>query len=164
MDLDDTAEDAEFRRAASAWLEEHADIRTGLDIRRATPSRPDYVRRSASEAHALRGLGRRHVARQSRAQRQAPRTRPSSIRTAKYDVSVGVLRRIGVAGPSSHGPRSRAAETCSQAPAEGKGGVVPAVLGRMPGRGPSGASSMPPATGSLRCEQPEDLDGGFPAP
>ncbi|MGA2474279.1 MAG: acyl-CoA dehydrogenase family protein, partial [Acidimicrobiales bacterium] len=104
MDLDDTEEDAEFRRAASAWLEEHADVRTGLDDWSRNPSRPDYVRRCREWQHTLSegGWGAitwpvEYGGRGDSAWHQAILNQE----TAKYDVSVGVFSvGIGMAGPT----------------------------------------------------------------
>ncbi len=109
MDLDDTEEDAEFRRAASAWLEEHADVRTGLDDWSRNPSRPDYVRRCREWQHTLSegGWGAitwpvEYGGRGDSAWHQAI----FNQETAKYDISVGVFSvGIGMAGPTliAHG-------------------------------------------------------------
>jgi alkylation response protein AidB-like acyl-CoA dehydrogenase len=45
MNFDDSPEDAEFRREVSAWLADHAGLRTGVDDWSRNHEHPDYVKR-----------------------------------------------------------------------------------------------------------------------
>ena len=67
MDFDDTEEDAAFRREVSAWLQDHAEVRTGVADWSRNPAHLDYVRRCREWQHtlyeggwgAIKGDGRR---------------------------------------------------------------------------------------------------------
>ena len=109
MDFDDTEEDAAFRREVSAWLKEHAQVRTGLDNWSRNPTHPDYVRRCREWQHTLfeGGWGAitwpvQYGGRGDSAWHQAI----FNQEMAKYDASVGVFSvGIGMAGPTliAHG-------------------------------------------------------------
>ncbi len=109
MDFDDTEEDAQFRREASAWLREHAEVRKGLDDWSRNPMHPDYARRCRQWQHTLfeGGWGAitwpvRYGGRGDSAWHQAI----FNQEMVKYDVSVGVFSvGIGMAGPTliAHG-------------------------------------------------------------
>jgi len=109
MDFDDTEEDAEFRNEASAWLKEHAEVRSGLDDWSRNPMHLDYVRRCREWQHALfeGGWGAitwpiEYGGRGDSAWHQAI----FNQEMAWYNVSVGAFSvGIGMAGPTliAHG-------------------------------------------------------------
>ena len=109
MDFDDTEEDVAFRSEVSAWLKEHAEVRTGLDNWSRNPMHPDYVRRCRDWQHTLfkGGWGAitwpaQYGGRGDSAWRQTM----FNQEMARYDVSVGVFSvGIGMAGPTliAHG-------------------------------------------------------------
>jgi alkylation response protein AidB-like acyl-CoA dehydrogenase len=109
MDFDDTEEDAEFRRAASAWLEAHADARTGLKDWSRNPAHPDYVRRCREWQHTLSEGGWGAITWPVEYGGRGDSAWHQTIfnqETARYDVSVGVFSvGIGMAGPTliAHG-------------------------------------------------------------
>ena len=104
MDFDDTEEDVAFRSEVSAWLKEHAEVRTGLDNWSRNPMHPDYVRRCREWQHTLfkGGWGAitwpaQYGGRGDSAWRQTM----FNQEMARYDVSVGVFSvGIGMAGPT----------------------------------------------------------------
>jgi alkylation response protein AidB-like acyl-CoA dehydrogenase len=109
MDFDDTEDDAAFRREVSAWLKEHAQVRTGLDNWSRNPMHADYVRRCREWQHTLSEGGWGAITwpvayggRGDSAWHQAIFNQEA----ARYDVSVGVFSvGIGMAGPTliAHG-------------------------------------------------------------
>ena len=109
MDFDDTEEDAAFRHEVSAWLKEHAEVRTGLDDWSRNPMHPDYVRRCREWQHTLYEGGwgaitwpREYGGRGESSWHQTI----FSQEMAKYDVSAGAFAvGIGMAGPTliAHG-------------------------------------------------------------
>jgi alkylation response protein AidB-like acyl-CoA dehydrogenase len=109
MDFDDTEDDAAFRREVSAWLKEHAQVRTGLDNWSRNPIHADYVRRCREWQHTLSEGGWGAITwpvayggRGDSAWHQAIFNQEA----ARYDVSVGVFSvGIGMAGPTliAHG-------------------------------------------------------------
>ena len=168
MDFDDTEEDAAFRREVSVWLKEHAQVRTGLDNWSRNPMHPDYVRRCREWQHTLfeGGWGAitwptRYGGRGDSAWHQAI----FNQEVARYDVSVGVFSvGIGMAGPTliAHGSEEQKHRYLS-ANAEGRGGLVPAVLRARRRVGPRRAEDPRRARrGRVRRERSEGLDIGCP--
>ena len=109
MDFDDTEEDAAFRRGVSAWLEEHAEVRTGLADWSRKPTHPDYVRRCRQWQHTLYEGGWGAITWPEEYGGRGETSWHQSIfnqEMAKYDVSVGAFAvGIGMAGPTliAHG-------------------------------------------------------------
>src|SRR5271170_825879 len=94
MDFDDTEEDAEFRRAAAAWLEAHADARKGLKDWSRNPAHPDYVRRCREWQHTLSEGGWGAITWPVEYGGRGDSAWHQTIfnqETARYDVSVGVF-------------------------------------------------------------------------
>ncbi len=109
MDFDDTEEDAAFRHEVSAWLEEHAEVRTGLDDWSRNPMRPDYVRRCRAWQHTLYEGGWGAITWPVAYGGRGESSWHQAIfaqEMAKYDVSTGAFAvGIGMAGPTliAHG-------------------------------------------------------------
>jgi alkylation response protein AidB-like acyl-CoA dehydrogenase len=109
MDFDDTQEDAAFRHEVSAWLKEHAEVRSGLDDWSRNPVHLDYVRRCREWQHTLYEGGwgaitwpREYGGRGESSWHQTI----FNQEMARYDVSVGAFAvGIGMAGPTlvAHG-------------------------------------------------------------
>ena len=82
MDFDDTEEDAAFRREVSVWLEEHAEVRTGLADWSRNPTHPITYAAAANgstpstKVAGVPSPGPRNTAGVAK----PPGTRPSSIR------------------------------------------------------------------------------------
>jgi alkylation response protein AidB-like acyl-CoA dehydrogenase len=109
MNFDDSAEDAEFRREVSAWLESHARLRTGADDWSRNHEDPDYVRRCRQWQVALYeggwGAITWPVAYGGRGESSWHQT-IFNQEAAKYDVSTGAFSvGIGMCGPTliAHG-------------------------------------------------------------
>jgi alkylation response protein AidB-like acyl-CoA dehydrogenase len=109
MDFDDTEEDAAFRREVSAWLQDHAEVRTGVADWSRNPAHLDYVRRCREWQHTLYEGGWGAI---TWPEEYGGRGETSWHQTifnqemAKYDVSVGAFSvGIGMAGPTliAHG-------------------------------------------------------------
>jgi alkylation response protein AidB-like acyl-CoA dehydrogenase len=109
MDFDDTEEDASFRCGVSAWLEEHAAVRTGLADWSRNPTHPDYVRRCRQWQHTLYEGGWGAITWPKEYGGLGETSWHQTIfnqEMAKYDVSVGAFAvGIGMAGPTliAHG-------------------------------------------------------------
>ena len=109
MDFDDTEEDAAFRRGVSAWLEEHAEVRTGLADWSRNPTHPEYVRRCRQWQHTLYEGGWGAITWPEEYGGLGESSWHQTIfnqEMAKYDVSVGAFAvGIGMAGPTliAHG-------------------------------------------------------------
>ena len=109
MDFDDTEEDASFRREVSAWLEDHAEVRTGVADWSRNPAHPDYVRRCREWQHTLYEGGWGAITWPEEYGGRGETSWHQTIfnqEVAKYDVSVGAFAvGIGMAGPTliAHG-------------------------------------------------------------
>ena len=109
MDFEDTEEDAAFRRGVSVWLEEHAEVRTGLADWSRNPTHPDYVRRCRQWQHTLYEGGWGAIIWPEEYGGRGETSWHQTIfnqEMAKYDVSVGAFAvGIGMAGPTliAHG-------------------------------------------------------------
>jgi alkylation response protein AidB-like acyl-CoA dehydrogenase len=109
MNFDDSAEDAEFRREVSAWLEGHARVRTGVDDWSRNHEHPDYVRRCREWQCTLHeggwGAITWPVAYGGRGESSWHQT-IFNQEAARYDVSTGAFSvGIGMCGPTliAHG-------------------------------------------------------------
>jgi alkylation response protein AidB-like acyl-CoA dehydrogenase len=109
MNFDDSAEDAEFRREVSAWLEGHARVRTGVDDWSRNHEHPDYVRRCREWQCILHeggwGAITWPVAYGGRGESSWHQT-IFNQEAARYDVSTGAFSvGIGMCGPTliAHG-------------------------------------------------------------
>jgi alkylation response protein AidB-like acyl-CoA dehydrogenase len=104
MDFDDTEEDAAFRRGVSAWLEEHAEVRTGLADWSRNPTHPEYVRRCRQWQHTLYEGGWGAITWPEEYGGLGETSWHQTIfnqEMAKYDVSAGAFAvGIGMAGPT----------------------------------------------------------------
>jgi alkylation response protein AidB-like acyl-CoA dehydrogenase len=127
MDFDDTEEDAAFRREVSVWLEEHAEVRTGLSDWSRNPAQTDYVRRCREWQHTLYEGGWGAI---TWPEEYGGRGESSWHQTifnqemAKYDVSVGAFAvGIGMAGPTLIAHGSEEQKSC-QLPAMLRGDAV----------------------------------------
>jgi alkylation response protein AidB-like acyl-CoA dehydrogenase len=109
MDFDDTEEDAAFRRGVSVWLEEHAEVRTGLADWSRNPTHPEYVRRCRQWQRTLYEGGWGAITWPKEYGGLGETSWHQTIfnqEMAKYDVSVGAFAvGIGMAGPTliAHG-------------------------------------------------------------
>ena len=109
MNFDDTDEDARFRREVAAWLEDHAELRTGVHDWSRNTMHPDYVRRCREWQHTLYEGGWGAITWPVEYGGRGDTTWHQTIfnqEAAKYNVSAGVFSvGIGMCGPTliAHG-------------------------------------------------------------
>ncbi|HEY1988774.1 MAG TPA: acyl-CoA dehydrogenase family protein [Acidimicrobiales bacterium] len=109
MNFDDSAEDAEFRRQVSAWLADHARLRTGLDDWSRDHEHPDYVKRCREWQYSLYEGGWGAITWPAEYGGRGESSWHQTIfnqEAVKYDVSVGAFAvGIGMCGPTliAHG-------------------------------------------------------------
>ena len=109
MDFDDTEEDEAFRQQVSAWLTEHAEVRTGPDDWSRNPMHPDYVHRCREWQRTLYEGGWAAISWPTEYGGRGESPWHQAIfaqEMAKYDVSTGAFAvGIGMAGPTliAHG-------------------------------------------------------------
>ena len=104
MNFDDTDEDARFRREVAAWLEDHAELRTGVHDWSRNTMHPDYVRRCREWQHTLYEGGWGAITWPVEYGGRGDTTWHQTIfnqEAAKYNVSAGVFSvGIGMCGPT----------------------------------------------------------------
>ncbi len=109
MNFDDSADDAEFRREVSAWLADHAQLRTGLDDWSRNHEHFDYVKRCREWQYSLYEGGWGAITWPAEYGGRGDSSWHQTIfnqEAAKYDVSVGAFAvGIGMCGPTliAHG-------------------------------------------------------------
>jgi alkylation response protein AidB-like acyl-CoA dehydrogenase len=109
MNFDDSADDAEFRRQVSAWLADHAQLRTGLDDWSRNHEHPDYVKRCREWQYSLYEGGWGAITWPVEYGGRGDNSWHQTIfnqEAVKYDVSVGAFAvGIGMCGPTliAHG-------------------------------------------------------------
>jgi len=109
MNFDDSPQDAEFRREVSAWLTDHAALRTGVDDWSRNHEHPDYVKRCREWQCTLYEGGWGAITWPVEYGGRGDSSWHQAIfnqEAAKYDVSTGAFSvGIGMCGPTliAHG-------------------------------------------------------------